>query len=76
MDQPVILTGWLERCLFTIATIWNKSSMAAICLIIMLTQGLTVAALETSMLIHVMWSNFLAINTELFSHLIYMDYIK
>ena len=50
--------------------------MAAIGLIITLTQGLTVVALETSILIYIMWSNFLAINTELFSHLIYMDYIK
>ena len=65
-----------NHCLFTITTVWNVSIMAAILLIITFTLGFTVAALETSILIYIMRSNFLAINTELFSHLIYMDYIK
>ena len=63
-------------CLITITTVWNISIMAAIWLIIAFTQGFTVAAVETSILIYIMRSNFLAINTELFSHLIYMDYIN
>ena len=63
--------------LITITTVWNISIMAAIRLLIALTQGLTVAALETSILINKMRSNFLAINTELFKNsLLDYNYIK
>ena len=66
-----------KYCLITITIVWNIGCiMAAIRLILTLTQGLTVAALKTSIVIYIMRGNFLAIQTELFRHSIYMDYIN